>query len=188
MERTSISFAENLADLPQALNRIDDFQDGLRDLDLEAEIGRHHVGQPAGVFEVFDHDHHVRDQDFAEAHDPFDLFFDGPHDGFGFEGGAAGLSFDQFVDPDGIIGIGLNVFLRSCAFASPCTRILMRSSGSFSIRMMMPTVPTAWMSSGAGFSTSKAFCVARKIMRLPANAASIALIDMSRPTNSGSTI
>ena len=64
----------------------------------------------------------------------------------------------------------------------------MRSSGSFSMRMMMPTVPIAWMSSGVGFSTSSAFCVAKKIMRLPANAASIALIDMSRPTNSGSTI
>ena len=33
----------------------------------------------------------------------------------------------------------------------------MRSSGSFSIRMMMPTVPMAWMSSGSGFSTSKRF-------------------------------
>ena len=30
----------------------------------------------------------------------------------------------------------------------------MRSSGSFSIRMMMPTVPMAWISSGVGFSTS----------------------------------
>ena len=54
--------------------------------------------------------------------------------------------------------------------------------------MMMPTVPIAWMSSGVGFSTSRAFCVAKKIIRLPASAASMALIDISRPTNSGSTM
>ena len=39
-----------------------------------------------------------------------------------------------------------------------------------------------------GLSTSKAFCVDRKIMRLPASAASIALIDISLPTNKGRTI
>ena len=98
------------------------------------------------------------------------------------------LRFSDLVDPHGIVRLGLDVFLRSVAFESPWTRILIRSSGSLSMRMMMPTVPMAWMSSGAGFSTSSAFCVARKIMRLPASAASIALIDISRPTNSGSTI
>ncbi len=80
------------------------------------------------------------------------------------------------------------MYLLILAFAMPWTKILMRSSGSFSIRMMMPTVPTVWMSLGDGFSTSSAFWVARKIIRLPAKAASIALIDMSRPTNSGRTM
>ena len=64
----------------------------------------------------------------------------------------------------------------------------MRSSGSLSMRMIIPTVPTVWISSGFGFSTSSAFWVARKIMRLPARAASIALMDMSRPTNRGNTM
>ncbi len=102
-------FAENLADMPEAFDRINDFQDGLGDLDLEAEIGRHHVGKPSGVFEVFDHDHHVRDQDFAETHDPFNLFLDRSHGGFGFKGGTCRFVFDEFVDTHRVVGLGLDV-------------------------------------------------------------------------------
>ena len=80
------------------------------------------------------------------------------------------------------------MYSSTLPLAVPWTRILIRSSGSLSMRMMMPMVPTLWMSSGLGFSTSSAFWVARKIMRFPAKAASIALMDISRPTNSGSTI
>ena len=119
MESTSISFAENLADLPQALNRIDDFQHRLRDIDLQPEIGRDHVGQSTGILEVFDHDHDVGNQDFAETHDLFDLLLDGPHDGFCLKGGSRRLVFGQLVDPDGVIGIGLNVFLRSSLWRVP---------------------------------------------------------------------
>ena len=104
--------AEDLADMPEAFDRIDDLQDCLGDLDLEAEIGRDHVGKPSGVFEIFDDDHHVRDEDFAETHDPFDLFFDRPHGGFGFKGGAGRLVSMSFVDAHGIIGIGLDVALN----------------------------------------------------------------------------
>ena len=109
MERTSISFAEDLADLPQPLERVRDLQHGLGDFDLEAEIGGDHVGQAARILQIFDDDHDVRNQHLAEADDPFDLLLHGSHDGFALEGGARGLGFGDFLDPDGIIGIGLDV-------------------------------------------------------------------------------
>ena len=110
--------AEDLADLPEALDRINDLQDCLGDLDLEAKIGRHHVGKTSGVFEILDDDHHIRDQDFAETHDPFDLFLDRPHGGFGFKGGTRRLVFGEFVDAHGVIGLSLNV-ARNLGFREP---------------------------------------------------------------------
>ena len=68
-----------------------DFQNVLRDLHLKAEIRRDHVGQPSRIIQILDHHHHIRHQHFPEADDPLDLFFDGAHDGFRFEGGAGGL-------------------------------------------------------------------------------------------------
>ena len=109
---------ENLADVPEALDRIDDLQDCLGDLDLEAKIRRHHVGKASGVFEILDDDHHVRDQDFAETHHPFDLFFDRSHGGFGFKGGTRRFVFREFVDAHGVVGVSLNV-ARNLGFREP---------------------------------------------------------------------
>src|SRR5256884_9883749 len=70
------------------------------------------------------------------------------------------------------------------ALARPWTRILIRSSGSLSILITIPTVPTGWMSCGVGFSTSSERWAASMMVRFPARAASIALTDISRPTKS----
>ncbi len=109
MERTSISLPRISLTCRRRLIGVEDLQDCLGDVDFEAKIGCHHVGKTAGVFEIFDDDHHVRDQDFVEAHDPFNLFFDGSHGGFGFKGGARWFVFDELVDAHGVIGFGLDV-------------------------------------------------------------------------------
>src|SRR3990170_3801807 len=54
--------------------------------------------------------------------------------------------------------------------------------------MITPTVPTEYRSEGDGFSTLMSFCEVRNIMRFPSSATSIALMDISLPTKSGSTI
>ena len=100
-----------IADLSQPLDRVHDFQDGLCDVDLESKIGGHHVGKASRVFQVFNHDHHVRNQHLAEADDFFDLFLDGAHDRLGLQCGAGLLRLDEFFDFDGVVGVVLNVFL-----------------------------------------------------------------------------
>ena len=67
----------------------------------------------------------------------------------------------------------------------PWTSILTRPSGSFSIRMIMHTVPTEYRSSGDGASTLMSFWLINTTMRLVFKAWSIALMEISLPTNSG---
>ncbi len=101
---------ENFADLAQPLNRVHDLQDGLRDVDLQSEIGGHHVGEPAGVFQIFDDHHHVGNQHLAEADDLLDLLLDRAHDGLGLQCGSGLLRLDEFLDANRIIGVVLDVF------------------------------------------------------------------------------
>ena len=58
------------------------------------------------------------------------------------KGARPALPVDDFGDADGIVRIGCGYILESLALEMPCTRILMRSSGSLSMRMMMTIVPT----------------------------------------------
>ena len=61
----------------------------------------------------------------------------------------------------------------------------MRPSGSFSIRMITPTVPTLNRSRSLGSSTLLSFWDTRRIIRLSASAWSTARIDRSRLTDNG---
>ncbi len=54
--------------------------------------------------------------------------------------------------------------------------------------MIWPMVPTLKMSSGVGSFVLAFFCAERTISLSPAIACSSALIDFSRPTNSGTTM
>ena len=73
----------------------------------------------------------------------------------------------------------------SRARQTPCTSTRMRPSGSFSMRMMTPTVPMVNRSSSSGSSTLLSFWDTSRIMRLSDRARSTALIDFSRLTESG---
>src|SRR2546428_516679 len=68
---------------------------------------------------------------------------------------------------------------------TPCISTRMRPSGSFSIRMMTPTVPTLNRSFSFGSSTWLSFWDTRRIIRFSARAWSTALIERSRLTDSG---
>jgi hypothetical protein len=61
----------------------------------------------------------------------------------------------------------------------------MRLSGSLSIRMITPTVPTVNRSFSPGSSVWLSFCASIRIMRFSERAFSTALIDFSRLTERG---
>ena len=61
----------------------------------------------------------------------------------------------------------------------------MRPSGSFSIRMIAATVPTVKSSAGRGVSFWASCCATSMMIRCSARAASTALMDFSRETESG---
>ena len=71
------------------------------------------------------------------------------------------------------------------ARARPWTSSRMRPSGSLSIRMIAATVPTGYSSSARGVSFCASFCATSMMIRCSASAASTALIDFSRETESG---
>ena len=78
-----------------------------------------------------------------------------------------------------------------CACSARCmpsTSTFTVPSGSFSICRMLETQPTSNMSSGFGSSLPAAFCATSMIWRPASIAASSALIDFGRPTNSGITM
>ncbi len=70
----------------------------------------------------------------------------------------------------------------------PSTSTFTVPSGSFSICRMLATQPISNMSSGLGSSLPAAFCATSMIWRPASIAASKALMDLSRPTNSGITM
>ncbi len=74
---------------------------------------------------------------------------------------------------------------RTRARATPCTRTLRRPSGILSMRMMRPTVPVVYNSSGPGSSVFSSFWARTRMWRSEARAASTAATDLSRPTNRG---
>ena len=67
----------------------------------------------------------------------------------------------------------------------PCTSSRIRPSGSFNMRMMAATVPTPNRSSGRGVSLVASRCATSMMIRCSASAASTAVIDFSRETESG---
>jgi hypothetical protein len=77
---------------------------------------------------------------------------------------------------------------RVSARCRPSTSTFTVPSGSLSICRMLDTQPIANMSSGRGSSLPAAFCATNMIWRPPSIAASSALIDLGRPTNSGITM
>ena len=71
------------------------------------------------------------------------------------------------------------------ARATPCTRMRMRPSGSFSMRMMLAAVPTSKRSAGCGSSTAGSRCATSISMRFSASERSTAWMLFSRATDSG---
>src|ERR1700693_5978219 len=69
--------------------------------------------------------------------------------------------------------------------ARPWTRRRMRPSGSLSIRMIAATVPTGKSSLGRGVSFCASLCATSMMIRCSARAASTAVMDFSRETESG---
>ena len=77
---------------------------------------------------------------------------------------------------------------RVFARCVPSTSTFTVPSGSFSIWRMLDTHPTSNMSSGLGSSLPAAFWATSMIWRPASMAASSALMDFGRPTNSGITM
>ena len=82
----------------------------------------------------------------------------------------------------------VSVMLCVLARCTPSTSTFTVPSGSLSICRMLETQPTSNMSSGLGSSLPAAFCATSMIWRPASMAASSALIDFGRPTNSGMTM
>ena len=78
--------AQQFAGAAQPGDGIEDLQHILGGVHLEPQVRDGHVGKPAGILEVLDHDHHIRHQDLAEADEALELLLHGPHQGFPFEG------------------------------------------------------------------------------------------------------
>ena len=91
---------QELADAPEPRDRLLDLQDLLGGFHLEPEVRHDHVGEPARVLEVLDDDHHVRHQDLAQAHEPFELLFHGPHQGLALQGLALRFDLGKLPDAD----------------------------------------------------------------------------------------
>jgi hypothetical protein len=78
--------------------------------------------------------------------------------------------------------------VQGWARCTPSTSTFTVPSGSLSICRMLDTQPISNMSSGFGSSLPAAFCATSMIWRPASIAASSALIDFGRPTNSGITM
>ncbi len=91
---------QELADAPEPRDRLLDLQDLLGGFHLEPEVRHDHVGEPARILEILDDDHDVRHQDLAQAHEPFELLFHGPHQGLALQGLALSFELGKLPDAD----------------------------------------------------------------------------------------
>ena len=103
--------AQEIAGAAEPGDRIINLQHLLGGVHLEPQVRDGHVGEPAGVLEGLDHDHHVRHQDFAEADEAFELLLHGPYQGLPFEGRARQFGLGDLREADFQVGLGLDEFL-----------------------------------------------------------------------------
>ena len=177
--------AQAVVDQAQPLDRVGGFEDLLGVLELQVEVRGRKIGEARRIVEVGRDDHDLGRDVLAERDGLLQVLLDAAQERFLL--GREDLRRLRLLE---LRDLRLEVRLFGeeridRARERPCTRSRMRPSGSFSIRMIAATVPTGKSSSGRGVSFCASRCATSMMIRCSASAASTAVIDFSRETESG---